>query len=232
MRIRRRRKGYLGAVIAVIVVVIGVAGLFGYILDRRVRTSPEYTAAVVSYLIKSGSDYVYIYMDSSKELARILYLKKYLYDPDTGVSVTGERRDDLEFFDEVFGLNPSYEYYIDLDGANLDKFSRVVVSKRVNNLEELVKALRSRRGSFLDSFRVDNMAASFKLFSNLNGPALLKLMDGLSKYGDIDSERIESFPKNPVKIVVGKEKEEVLYRLYLPKKEKENLISFFGVTSE
>lgn len=229
MKIRRRRRGYLGAVLAVIIVALSVAAIFGYILDRRVRTSPEYTAVTVSYLFKHDDDYAYVYIDSSKEMIRILYLRRYLYDPDTGLAVTGDRREDLEFFDEVFHLAPSHEYYLKLDGGNLSKFSRALLGRCVKDLKELIRGLRMRKKSFFDSYKVDSMASSFKLFSNLNGPSLLKLLDSLADFGDTDTEEAETFPKHPVKITVGRGEKEVFYRLYLPKEERKRILEFLGV---
>ena len=229
MRVRRRRSRFWGIFFAVLIVALAIFALFGYIIDRRVRTSPEYTAKKLLFVLKQDGNYSVVYIDSSKGSVRVVNFKdkEFLYDPQTGLTLTDSNMEkDIIFFKEVFGISSDYSYYLDLTGGNVLKFSREVLGRNVKDLFDLVNAMRLRKGNLFDSIRVNGLASKFRLFSNITGPALLKLMDAMSSYVVSEYSEVDTLTDHPVKIVVGKEKEKVLKRLYLTEESKEKIRSF------
>ncbi len=232
MRLRSRRKrNYTGIILGILVIIVVIGVFFGYMMDRRLKSSPEYMANVVAYVFKRDGDYALLLVNSAKSEVKILYMesKKYLYDPQTKAYLSGEgREDDLDFFNKTFNVNADYEYYINLDGGNIIKFSTALLGKRVEKLKDLVNSLRTRRQNILDSFKVDSMAKSFRLFSNLTSPSILKLINSMASYVVSEIDEIPTVTNYPVKIIVGKDKKKEFYRLYISEEGKEKIIKFLS----
>ncbi|MCD6448916.1 MAG: hypothetical protein J7L34_00185 [Thermotogaceae bacterium] len=232
MKIRsRRRRNYTGIVLGILVIIVVIGVFFVYMVDRRLKNSPEYIAGRVTYVFKRDNDYAFVLVDSSKSEIKLVYMKDklYLYDPQTKAYLSGTGKDtDLNFFSKVFGLNTDDEYYINLDGGNIIEFSSTLIGKKTEDLKELINALRTRKQNIFDSFRADSMARSFRLFSNLTSPAILKLINSMASYIVSELDEIPTVTDYPVKIIVGKDKKKELYRLYLSKEGKEKLIEFLS----
>ncbi len=232
MKIGRRKKRSVAFIVIIVVIVLAIiAGIFGYVLERRVRSSPEYLAQKVAYLFRHGDDYAFVYVDSTKNVVKILNLenKKYLYDPKTKELLNGENlENDFVFFRKVFDVDANYSFYINLDGGNILKFSRVVLGTNAETLKDLLKALRMRKRNFFDFLKVDAMANELRFFSNLTGPAILKIFDSLGSYMVSEMREIDTLTKNPVEIIIGREKEKIIKRLYLKEEAIIKVKEFLG----
>jgi len=227
----RRKKNYTGIILGILAIIVIIGVLFGYMMDRRLKSSPEYMADMLVYVFRRDGDYAYVLVNSSKNEIKIVYMKnkRYLYDPQTKAYLSGEERnEDLGFFDKVFNINADYEYYIDLDGGNIVKFSSALLSRKIENLKDLINSLRTRKQNVLDAFKVDSMARSFRVFSNLTSPAILKFINSMATYVVSEMDEIPTVTNHPVKIIVGKDKKKEFYRLYISREGKEKVIKFLS----
>ncbi len=224
MRIRRKRRNF-APLIVTILVVLGVFSIVYYTMRMSLKNSPVYSAEKVLYIMRNGDDYAFILLNSRMESVKVLYAEKGLYDPQTGKYLKGDPIDDYAFFKDVFDIDIPQWRYVDLSGKNLEKFSKSLLGKDVQNLGDLIRGLKRRRG-FFDVFIVGKVVRSLSGNSNLDNSALLKLLDSLRKY-DLDERTVKGITRNPITVEiegVGSYK-----RLYIDEREKEGIKEFLGV---
>ncbi len=213
---RRKRNLVILLVVVVVAVLVGIY----YTFKSSVVSSPVYSSRRVLYALERDGEYYFVVVFSDKKMVKILKANGDLYDPDTRKCLCEDSKEAVGFFEKVFSFSPDFSFYLDLSGENLEKFSKLVLGKaRVEKLEDLIRALADRRRNPLDVFKVGSMAREMRFFSSMDGPALLKLLDSLSKYG-VDEDEIKGMAKEPLKITVSGKTFE---RIYITSDEKKRI---------
>ncbi len=224
MRIGRRRRNYTPVILTVLVA-FGIFALVYYVMGSSLRSSPVYSARKVLYVIKRGSEFAFVLIDSDSESVKILYTSENLYDPETGMTLDRDPVENYAFFKDVFGVSTNQWRFLDLSGEELKKFSRAILGREVSSIRELLRGMK-KRGGFFDIFIVGKVTKEISDRSNLDNSSLLKLLEAMRNY-DLDERVVRGITSKPVVVKIEGEGEHE--RMYLDSREKRSVREFLGV---